>query len=413
MSILTKVRGLFGTSQKSSYTLDEYFARLQARGSAGERYVGPLEANQLSAVFACVRALSNTMSTIPFSLASVDDEGNKRLAKHHPVHRLLSVRPNPFQTPSQFKRYAMWCVLNYGDFVAFKVRDASGNVCELLPMRPGDYSITRDQNWRVHYHLSTELGSGVYTADDVFHFFHITEDSFCGVPVLKYARSAINQGLELQNQGTALVQNGLRTDKALTVPPGASTEGLKNLKKEWQELYTGTGNAGKVLWLLDGMDIKDLTISNEDAQFLQTRQYTRNEIGAFYGVPPHLAGDYENMTYSNVEQANLDYLQHGFLPWLNTFEEAARLQLLKPSEIDHYVVNGDENNLTRGDTSARTQHATVAVGRPYKTVNELRREEGLNPIAGGDGLAVQPGVGDGVASGQVGQTPIPSEETTP
>lgn len=387
-----------GRTEQKSITLEKLAELMRGReGTAAGVSVTDESAMRLSAVFGCVRVLSLTASYLPWSLLEVKTDGSKHIALRHPVHRLVNLRPNEFQTPAVFKQYMLFCALLKGNFYAFKVRGSDGQVRELLPLPPGSVDVKQNDDWSVEYKVTGRDGrQKVYTSHDVYHYFMLTTNGYTGCSVLKYAKEAVGQGIAMQQYGAALFKNGARPDYVIMLPQGfKGGEALENLKADWNELFMGTSNAGRPGFLEDGMKIETISLNNDDVQFLETKAFTRTEICGFFGVPPHLVGDLTDATFSNIEHQDLSFLKYGLLPWLNQSEESGRLQLLKPAEQVNHEINIDESRLRRGDLDSQTNFIATAVGRPIKTVNEERRDRGMNPVDGGDELAIQPGVGDG------------------
>ncbi|MCB1715100.1 MAG: phage portal protein, partial [Candidatus Competibacteraceae bacterium] len=167
--------------------------------------------------------------------------------------------------------------------------------------------------------------------------------------------------------------------------PGTLTDGpLKRLKAQWQDDYAGASNAGKTLVLEEGMDWKQIGLTNEDAQYLETRKFQRSEIASIYRIPPHLIGDLEKSTFSNIEHQGLEFVKYTMAPWFARWEQAISRDLLTERERDRYFAEFLVDGLLRGDIKSRYDAYSVGRQWGWLSANDVRKLENMNPIDEGD-----------------------------
>lgn len=342
-------------------------------------------AMRVAAVYRCVTLISGAVAVMP--LAIKRRVGDSRFdATDHPLWGLLTRKPNPWQTPSQFRRQMQGQLLLRGNGYARKVR-SGGRVIALIPLHPDRVTGVQRDDFTIDYRYVTKAGSiEIIPQRDMFRLTGMSLDGISGLSVVGYAREAIGLAIAEEKHGGSLFKNGTSLGGVLKHPKTLSDKGVDNLIKSLEE-FRGSENANKTLLLEEALDYQPLGMSNVDAQFLEARGFQRSEIFMFFGVPPHMAGDTTKATSwgSGIEQQSLGFVAYTLEDWLTTWEQSIARDLIAENEPDLYA-RFNRAALVRGDI--KTRYAAYAVARQWSlmTPDEIRALEDMNPIDGGDDL---------------------------
>lgn len=347
-------------------------------------HVTPETALGVAAVYACVRIISGSVATMPLSLKKRVDARTRVDASDHALWKVLCRKPNRWMTPSAFRSMMTTHVLLRGNAYAMIVR-SRGNVQELLPLDPDRVKVEQlDDLSLVYTYTRKKGGTLVLPQSDVFHLINKTFDGITGVSVLNYARESVGLAIQTEKHGAKLFENGMTLSSIIRHPNQLSDEASNRLKASL-EAYRGAENAHKSLLLEEGMDFQPLGMTQEDAQFIQTRQFSRSEIAMFFGVPPHMIGDNEKNTSwgSGIEQQSLGFVAYTLQEWLTAWGETISRDLIGDNEPDIYA-QFKLAGLVRGDIKTRFEAYAIARQWGWASSNDIRELEDLNPIENGD-----------------------------
>lgn len=346
--------------------------------------VTPENSLRYTAVLACVRVLAEGVASLPCILYERQRDGGKARATGHALYRLLHDAPNPVQTAFEFYEIGMAQALLWGNFYAEIDWDERGRVRALWPLPAWRMTPMWDRGGKV-YELELDSMDKVRFSDyQILHVPGFGYDGTAGRSMISLAREAVALGIAAQQFGSAFFGNGARPGVVLEHPGQLGDEAYKHLKESWNEQHQGLSNAHRVAILEEGMKLQTLGVPPEDAQFLETRQFQRSEIAAIFRVPPHMIGDLERATFSNIEQQSQDFLTSSLQPWLRRWEQRLARSLLVGAERARYFAEYLVDALLRGDTA--TRYAAYATGRQWGwlSVNDIRARENMNPVDGGD-----------------------------
>ena len=367
------------------------FNSLTGGASASGISVNETSALKYSALYACVRLISESVASLPLHTYQRSENVNERL-REHPISRLLSVSPNKQITSYSFREVLMGHVLTWGNAYAEIVRDASGMAVELRPITPDRVRVTVDEDGTIRYVVDEQI---TLASDDMFHLAGLGFDGVVGYSPITLAKDCIGLGLAAERFGASFFSNGARLGGILQHPAKLSQEAADRLRESWGNAYGGSGNTGKTAILEEGMNFTQLGIPPDDAQFLETRKVQVDDIARWYGVPPHMVGSMESATFSNIEHQQIEYVTHTLRSWLVRWEQELQRKIYMDDTIfPQFIVDG----LLRGDTKTRYESYRVARETGWLSVNEIRGLENLNPIDGGDQF-IQP-----LNMGTVGET---------
>ena len=394
---------LFGSSQTPS-TLSQPASWLMHALGGGLRstagiHVTPDSALSFIAVYACVKLLAESVAQLPCNLyRHTDANGNRERATDHPVYDLVRNTPNGWQTAFQYHEYQQGGLGLRGNAFAYVERAASGQVQALIPLNPAKVNVRVGADRRPVFDISDEL-SGVMDSGVPFSRMHhiaaFSTNGYVGLSPIEAGREGLGLALATEQHAGLVFANGTQIGGVLERPyvPNMrplETAQIEALKAQWKTLYSGLKSTGDVAVLQDGIQFKQIAMSNEDAQLLASRLHSIGEIARLYNIPPHMIQLLDKATFSNIEHQSSQFVIYALLPWLRRHEAAMMRDLLTAEERrqGHYL-EFNVSGLLRGDTASR--YAAYAQGRQWGwlSVNDIRRLENLPPVSGGD-LYLQP-----------------------
>lgn len=387
MSLLQNLRGLFERKSAPDWgVLERYLAWSFGGGvSSSGIVVNPQTALQSAAVYACTQVLSQSVGMLPCVTYTEDADGVRQLAKDHALFELLQYQPNDYQTSVEFLEMLVLCLCLRGNAYAYVNRTRSGRIVELLPIHPDMVRVEMSAGFQLTYHVTMPDGSFKPMAPgEIFHVRGLTLNGWLGISPIAYARESIGLALATEKFGGQLFRNGAKMGGVLEHPGRVGDAAYERLKGTFDAAHSGE-NAHKTAILEEGMKFSKVAMTGEDAQFLETRKYQRSEIAAIFRVPPHMIGDLERATFSNIEQQSLDFINSALMPWLNRIEKAIRRDLFSKEDKKTLHVRFGVASLLRGDAAARGMYYHNGILDGWLTRNEARRSESdlgivLNPL---------------------------------
>lgn len=363
--------------------LDDYwFLRQPYESSAG---VDVNEDNALtySAVWACVKVISEDLASLPLFLYRRNGNAKEK-AEDSPLYWLFHDAPNPEMTAMQFRECMQAHLLTWGNAYAEIQRNLRGQPMALWPLDPSRMEVTRPDREIVYEYKLTDTGEIRYfSKDQILHVAGLGFNGLIGYGPISYQQEAIGLGMAAQEWQGSNMKNGGRLQLAFVhpSPKAPSPEAREEFAKKMRAEYGGkSAQTIAVLW--EGMEPKPISMSMADAQFIDSRKYNRTEICAIFRVPPHKIMDLERATYTNIEQQSVSYVIDAIRPWCVRWEQAINTQILGGSS--RFFVEHNIEGLLRGDIQSR--YNAYAVGRQWGwlTVNRILELENMNPVEGGD-----------------------------
>lgn len=381
--------GIFNSTRRKSrqatnyapYNMQYLFVN---RNSAAGKPVTEESALQITAVYACVRVLAETLAGLPLHVYRYNNSGGKEKYRKHSLYKLLHDEPNPEMTSFAFRETLMSHLLLWGNAYAQVIRDGAGVVRALYPLMPNRMAVKRSESGRVYYEYSRESGEQVpLTAENVLHIPGLGFDGLVGYSPIDMAREAIGLAMATEEYGAKFFANGAAPGGALEHP--GTIKDPQRVKESWNATYQGSQNAHRVAVLEEGMKYTPIGISPEQAQFLETRKFQINEIARIFRVPPHMIGDLEKSSFSNIEQQSLEFVKYTLDPWVIRWEQAIYRRLLAESEKDSVSVKFNVDGLLRGDYESRMNGYAVARQNGWMSANDIRELENLDRISAEEG----------------------------
>ena len=318
---------------------------------------------------------------------------SKQKAVDNPLYHLLHDEPNPEMTSFVFRETLMTHLLLWGNAYAQIIRNGKGEVIALYPLMPNKMQVDRDENGKLYYtynrsdtEAKTMEGITVRLEPrDVLHIPGLGFDGLVGYSPIAMAKNAIGLAIATEEFGSKFFANGAAPSGVLEHP--GTIKDPTRVREAWQSQFGGSGNSGKVAVLEEGMKYTPISISPEQAQFLETRKFQINEIARIFRVPPHMLADLEKSSFSNIEQQSLEFVKYTLDPWVIRWEQSLSRSLLTPDEKKRYFFKFNLEGLLRGDYQSRMNGYAIARQNGWMSANDIRELENLDRIPseqGGD-----------------------------
>lgn len=360
-------------------------------GSSSCKAVTERTAMQMTAVYSCVRILAEAIAGLPLHLYKYTENGGKEKAVDHPLYLLLHDEPNPEMSSFVFRETLMTHLLLWGNAYAQIIRNGKGEVVALYPLMPNKMSVDRDEKGHLYYSYSrsqyeapTMKGSTVILRpEDVLHVPGLGFDGLVGYSPIAMAKNAIGLAIATEEYGAKWFANGAAPSGVLEHP--GTIKDPSRVREAWQSQFGGSSNSGKIAVLEEGMKYTPITISPEQAQFLETRKFQINEIARIFRVPPHMVGDLEKSSFSNIEQQSLEFVKYTLDPWVVRWEQSIMRRLLSPEEKRSYYVKFNLEGLLRGDYQSRMNGYAIGRQNGWMSANDIRELENMDRIPAEEG----------------------------
>lgn len=341
---------------------------------------------QVTAVYSCVRILSEAVATLPLHLYRYTSEGSKERAVDHPLYFLLHNEPNPEMTSFIFRETLMSHLLLYGNAYAQIIRNGKGDVVALYPLMPNRMTVDRDSKGALYYSYQTSQEDArtmkgatvILKPRDVLHIPGLGFDGLVGYSPIAMAKNAVGISIACEEYGARFFANGA-TPGGILEHPGIVKD-PDRVRESWQAAFGGSGNSNKVAVLEEGMKYTPISIAPEEAQFLETRKFQIDEIARIFRIPPHMVGDLDKSSFNNIEQQSLEFVKYTLDPWVSRWEQAMDRALLKPEEKNEYFLKFNVDGLLRGDYMSRMQGYAVGRQNGWLSANDIRQLENMDMI---------------------------------
>jgi HK97 family phage portal protein len=326
---------LFKSRDKPSDSTVGSGYRFLMGGTTAGKPVTERSAMQMTAVHSCVRILSEAVASLPLHLYK-QTETSKEKATDHPLYLLLHDEPNPEMTSFIFRETLMTHLLLWGNAYAQIIRNGKGEVIGLYPLMPNRMSVDRSDTGELYYTYTVATGDVVkgnqvkLHSSEVLHIPGLGFDGLVGYSPIVMTKNAIGMAIACEEYGAKFFANGAAPSGVLE-HPGTLRDPVR-IRESWQQTFGGSSNSHKVAVLEEGMKYTPISISPEQAQFLETRKFQINEIARIFRVPPHMVGDLEKSSFSNIEQQSLEFVKYTLDPWVSRIEQSMIRSLLTKEE---------------------------------------------------------------------------------
>lgn len=337
-----------------------------------------------SAFFAAVQLIAGDVASLPLKVYRRLPNGGRERMPQHPLSRMLDSIANPESAAMNVRETITAHCLVTGNGYAEIARNQYGQPVELHPLSPDRVTVLRDGP-RLRYRVTNYNGADTFIdAEDMFHLRGLSLDGIVGVSVVRYARESLGLALASERYGGTYFSNNCQIGGLLRHPGQLSPQARKNLLEAVNVQHRGVASAHKLLLVEEGVEYTPFGLSNEDSQFLESRQFQVAEICRWFNLNPVKLSDMSRATYSNAEQSAIDYYTNTLRRWLTRWEAEIQLKLVAPSERSQMFAEHLTDAILRGDIA--TRYAAYRSGREggWLSINDIRRMENLDPVDGGD-----------------------------
>ncbi|KIS45328.1 phage portal protein, HK97 family [Kosakonia sacchari] len=369
-----------------SLTTGTFWQEWYGTSSSG-KVVTADKAIQLSAVWACVRLLSESISTLPLKIYERQADGSRKLAQSNPVYQVLCRRPNLEMTPSRFMLMLVASVCLRGNAFVEKLF-IGPKLVSLVPLLPQNMVVKRLNTGRLQYTYTENGTQRVIPEKNLMHIRGFGLDGVCGMMPMMAGRDVIGAAMAVEESAAKIFENGLQSSGFLSAEQALDKDQRERLRG-YMQAFTGSKNAGKIMVLEGGLKYQNVTMNPEAAQMLESRSFSIEEICRWFRVPPFMVGHTTKQSSwaSSLEGMNLQFLTHTLRPLLVNIEQ----------EISRCLLGGEEDvfaefsveGLLRADSAGRAAYYTSALQNGWMSRNDVRRLENMPPIEGGDIYTVQ------------------------
>ena len=342
-----------------------------------------------SAVWNAVSLISGTIGSLPLHLMQRKDTA-RRIAEDRKMYAVLHDQWNPLMTAMAGRECMMAHILTWGNGYAEKVTDVFGEVRQLWPITPNRVRpMMMDGELVYRITLPNTMPDVILPREKVLHIPGLGFDGFMGYSVISMARKSIGLGMAMETFGSLFFGQGTHPGVIVSHPGKLGPESYKNMKGALTEAYSGLGQSHRLMLLEEGLKMEKVGIPNNDAQFLESRNFQIPEIARWFNLPPHKLKDLTRSSFSNIESEQISFVRDSIMPWLVRLEQNYQMQLLTPSDRDlsgrgRYYWKHSVEGLLRADSTGRAAFYGPMLDRGVFSINEVREYEDKDPIPGGD-----------------------------
>lgn len=385
------LKRLFGIRDKPKNSMAGSVFRPFFGSSSAGKMVTERSAMQMTAVYACVRILAESIAGLPLHVYRYNSTGGKEKATEHPLFFLLHDEPNVEMTSFVFRETLMTHLLLWGNAYAQIIRNGRRVVTAIYPLMPSRMRVDRDDNGRLYYEYTRygdETGEGKretvkLSPEEVLHIPGLGFDGLVGYSPIAMAKNAIGMSMACEEFGAKFFANGAAPGGVLE-HPGILKDPAR-VRESWNATFGGSSNANKVAVLEEGMKYTPISVSPNEAQFLETRKFQIDEIARIFRIPPHMIGDLERSSFSNIEQQSLEFVKYTVGPWVTRWEQALSRSLLVGNDRSHFLIKFNLVGLLRGDYESRMNGYATARQNGWMSANDIRELENMDRISDEEG----------------------------
>lgn len=362
---------------------DFWFQPVAARTGSGVRVTGDA-ALALTAVYACVRNLAEDIAKLPFRMYRPRAGGGRDTVTDHWLYRLIAQRPNAWQTPFEWREMMQGHLELRGNAFNRLIPTSTGEISDLVPLHPDRVKLELLDNGSFRYVFTDRNGNVTrFRRDEIWHIKGLSADGYVGYSPIQLQAEMLGVGMSAQSFAGRFFANDARPSGGWVKHPGNFKDKTQrdNWRESWQQQQAGV-NRGKVAVLEYGMEYHEVGINNKESQFIESRQMSVVEVARMFRMPPHKIQELSRATFSNIEQQNTEYATDAIQPRCERLEASIEFSLL--GDETELEVEFDLRSLMRGDSAARTAYYNGGINGGWLTRNEVRDEEGRNPLPGLD-----------------------------
>ena len=393
MGILSRMRSMIGMRPSALVSEDQLREFMRQGNTASGAVVTEESAMRVAAAWRCVNIIAGAIATLPIDIIRRESETVRKPAVGHPLRRILTVKPNTWQTPSEFRRMMQSHLLLRGNAYARKVF-IGNQLVGLIPLPTDRVTAEQLDSTAMQYKVMRKDGSSIiFPQREIFHLRGMSLDGVTGMSVLANMRESLGLALQTEQAGARLFSNGILAGGVIKHPGKLSDNASRHLRESMEQRNQGSQNAGRWIVAEEGVTVESISLTAEDAQWLGTRDFQRYDIAMFYGVPPHMLGATEKTTSwgSGIEAQGIGFVTYTLTDWIKTWEESVKRDLLEEREWETVDARFNVNALMRGDFKTRWEGYVKGLQNCVYSPDDVRAMEDMNPRPdGGGGFYFEP-----------------------
>lgn len=371
---------------RSAITESSELYKLMSGGAMSDAGMGVNKesAMRVTAVYACVQVISETLAQLPLILYQRTGDRKDRATANR-LYGLLHDMPNSFQSSFDFRQTKTAQVVMGGAGYSFINRSVTGDVLELLPMHPDKVVMKQARDYSLSYVFTDAEGNQIpLRQDQVWRVIGMSLDGLRGISPIERHRQTVGISLAADKHTALTFKNGAKMSGILKHPSHFSDKDVAaRVAESWDAASSGD-NMGKTPLLEDGLDWMQVSMTNRDAQYIETRKFQTEDVARIFRVPPHKIGHLEKATNNNIEHQGLEFVVDTMMPWIRRWEQSITRDIIGRANMRSIFPEFLLDGLLRGDSKARAEFYSKAVGGPWMSANEARIKDNMNPIEGLD-----------------------------
>ena len=363
---------------------DEFLIRAfgGAKSNSGVS-VTPDSALSNTAVLAAVERLSRAVATLPLMIYRRLPDGGRERDTSHRLWSKLHDAPNNEHTALEFRQFQMASLLLRGNSYSYKEYNNAGEL-SLWPLRADQIATERIKGHVVHNWTPSTGKPQPFLGTKIHHLRGLSKNGLTGLSPIQLAQESVGLGLAAEEFGARFFSGGANAGSVLKHPKELSDPARKRLKDSFDQAASGLSGSHKAILLEEGLDWTKMSVDPRDAQFIELRKFQVRDGARIFGVQPHMIGDLEDATFTNIESQGIEFVVYTLAYWLTMFEQAIHRDLFTEAERKTHFVEFLVEGLLRGDVAARGEFYTKLFNMGSMNRNEIRARENLNPVPGGD-----------------------------
>jgi HK97 family phage portal protein len=361
----------------------EWLTSLYGTKSASGQKVTPQTTISLPAFWRAINIVAETVASLSFEVIKEEDNGDVVVQRNHPVHNLINLSPSPFYTSFSFRHTCVLHAMIWGNSYVLIQRDRTGLPEQLVIIHPDDVEVLRTKR-EIFYHIEDGVYDGFYASHDIIHVSNLSFDGIQGLNVIKTMADSFGLGLASREYASTYHKKGTMIAGWVEFPEKMKPEQYQRLKNSFRMEYSGANNAGSTPVLEGGGKYHNVTASLGDSQSIDTMKFNIADISRMTGVPMHMLSELDRSTNNNIEQQSLELGIYTIRPWVKRFEQEYKRKIFRVQETGILKTRMNMESLLRADTKSRAELYKSLWGIAAITVNEIRKQENLPALPGGD-----------------------------
>ena len=391
--MIKKALQILGLQQNATLKEPEWWRQMLAINSSTAGVNVTIDtALRISAVYACVRILSETIASLPVKVYEATQDGRKEIIDH-PLKFVLGTVSNEEQTAYELRQFFCTNLLLHGNAYCQKVV-SRGVIRELVPLYSRHMYVDRTPEGKLVFDYQETGNAKVFNARDLWRTSGLSLNGVTGLSPIGYQRESLGLTSALDQQAARQFSNGAKIPGVLEFPEVLSDDQIERIKKQFEDSYSGSENSWKTLILESGMKYTAVGMNNQDAQFIEIRKAQIAEIARWYGVPLHRLAELDKATFSNIEHQSIEFVRDTLRPWLVNIEQTIARDILTARERQTIFVSHVVEGLLRGDIKSRFEAYGKAINDGWMSRNEVRVLENRNKEDGLDEFLVPMNMSD-------------------